>query len=285
MLTSEPNITLICLVTNIVFDTMSKPISLDEITSQERVIIEYFLNNGNKAAYPAKIERELSKNISRNWASRICRKFHKAGIMDYKKIKPPRQKNKTESYFLKEDIEAFKTIAFHFLNDKKGKRNLIRSEYANMMINSNLMDYIQENLGTHFERDDLDKLLTIIELSPTALRFGLFSSETESQIENQHYDKQKNKLKKVERSIPFIDEYYKQATNESALEALQLELLVGLLTDVSEVNISGRRPPKRIESKIETKIIFEDGAEQKFEAIRNIDINILPTNKKAKYKE
>jgi len=58
-------------------------------------------------AYPAKIEKDLRKEISRVWAAKICKKLEEREILDHENLLPPRQKNKTEHYFIRSDFQAF----------------------------------------------------------------------------------------------------------------------------------------------------------------------------------
>lgn len=61
-------------------------------------------------AYPAKIEKDLGKEISRVWAANICKKLEERGILDHENLLPPRQKNKTEHYYLRSDFLAFSKV-------------------------------------------------------------------------------------------------------------------------------------------------------------------------------
>ena len=61
-------------------------------------------------SYPAKIERDLSKGVTRGWAAKICADFESIGIFGHVMIRPPRQKHETEHYFLKSDLCAMRQV-------------------------------------------------------------------------------------------------------------------------------------------------------------------------------
>lgn len=102
----------------------------ERLTEKEFEVILYFIENesgwirgstkpiikickdGQKhfMAYPAKIEKDLRKEISRVWAANICKKLEEKGILDHENLLPPRQKNKTEHYYLRSDYHAFNKV-------------------------------------------------------------------------------------------------------------------------------------------------------------------------------
>ncbi|CAG1003470.1 MAG: hypothetical protein OIN86_16645 [Candidatus Methanoperedens sp.] len=102
----------------------------ERLTKKEFEVLLYFIDNesGSKRggsnpiiklckddkkhfmAYPAKIEKDLRKEISRVWAANICKKLEDRGILDHENLLPPRQKNKTEHYYLRSDFHAFSKI-------------------------------------------------------------------------------------------------------------------------------------------------------------------------------
>jgi len=102
-----------------------------KLTDKEWEILHYFIGNegyglevantGNIKgsddkdylpflSYPAKIERDLSKGVTRGWAAKICEGFESLGIFGHEMIRPPRQKHDTEHYFLKSDLATLRRV-------------------------------------------------------------------------------------------------------------------------------------------------------------------------------
>lgn len=92
----------------------------ERLTDKEfKVLLYFIMQQGSKPiiqickdgekhflSYPAKIEKDLRKEISRVWAANICKKFEEKRILGHEDIRPRRQKNLTEHYFLKSDYIA-----------------------------------------------------------------------------------------------------------------------------------------------------------------------------------
>lgn len=114
---------------------------LPHFTSKEKLILRHFILNGNNPRYPTKIEKELNGQIARQTSIDICKKFHEMGLFDYKMIKPPRTKNKTENYFLNNDINTFYKIAYTFLTstDFNEQKRFLRSTYVQDILNDNFI--------------------------------------------------------------------------------------------------------------------------------------------------
>ncbi len=102
-----------------------------KLTDKESEILQYFIGNegyspesANTAdikgsddtfyvpfiSYPAKIERDLGKDVTRGWAAKICADFEILGIFGHVMVRPPRQKHETEHYFLKRDLATLRQV-------------------------------------------------------------------------------------------------------------------------------------------------------------------------------
>lgn len=94
-----------------------------KLTDKEWEILLYFISNEGCGlegagyegyvpflAYPAKIERDLGKGVTRGWAAKICADFESLGIFSHQMIRPPRQKHETEHYFLKSDLATLRSV-------------------------------------------------------------------------------------------------------------------------------------------------------------------------------
>lgn len=139
-----------------------------KLTDKEWEILHYFIGNegygpegangkgikgsGDRGyepflSYPAKIERDLSKGVTRGWAAKICEDFECIGIFGHVMIRPPRQKHETEHYFLKSDLFTLRRvvglIASHI---KPGDRHWIFSyRYFRSFLNEALVrEILQE---------------------------------------------------------------------------------------------------------------------------------------------
>lgn len=102
-----------------------------KLTDKEWEILHYFIGNegyspesANTAdikgsddtsyvpfvSYPAKIERDLGKDVTRGWAAKICADFEIMGIFGHVMVRPPRQRHETEHYFLKRDLATLRQV-------------------------------------------------------------------------------------------------------------------------------------------------------------------------------
>lgn len=117
-----------------------------KLTKKEEIIFHQFLQIENYSAYPARIEKDLGKEyeycnvifindrgeeevrnekrikgnrISRATVSKICQKFEKMGILKHSMDKAPRQRFKTEYYYLDQSGEGFLKIVNVLLNSNR----------------------------------------------------------------------------------------------------------------------------------------------------------------------
>lgn len=132
-------------------------------SNKEKMLIMYFLNNDNKPTYPTKISKELKNKISRVWALEKCKELKQIGIMNFKKYKPPRQKNKTEWYYLRDDFKTFVLIAYNFLFSYNYSEQLrfIQTKFVQEKLNENFIRNIFYYNGIYIKAkypyDDLSK--------------------------------------------------------------------------------------------------------------------------------
>ena len=115
------------------------------LTEKERdILIQFLWQNTDYMANPSKIETDTKKSVTRAWAIKICKRFYKEGIFDYKKIKPRRYKYKTEHYYLRKDKKAFSKIFKLFLNSYHhlDSINFLQTPYSNSVINNSFVKEI-----------------------------------------------------------------------------------------------------------------------------------------------
>lgn len=110
-------------------------------------------------AYPAKVAKDFSKTvykkISKKWAGTVCSSLYEKGILNYEERKPPRQKNTTEHYFLKSDLESFRKITNYIVKDTESWecKNLFSKAYFQKNINENLIKEIMAEKKVEIGRD------------------------------------------------------------------------------------------------------------------------------------
>ena len=144
-----------------------------ELTEKELLVLTYFIENESAVmfnqkwtlnkpiileckdgkehflAYPTKIVNDLKakksyKTISKKWAIKVCTSLCEFGILDYEKLKAPRQKNPTEHYFLKSNLEAFREIT-RYIAENTGKwenKSLFSKAYFQQNINDSLIEEV-----------------------------------------------------------------------------------------------------------------------------------------------
>lgn len=166
-----------CLYTGLLLFTtcnnMVIRMKVKELTEKELLVLTYFIENESAAmsdldwelnkpiileckdekkhflAYPAKIVNDLKakksyKTISKKWAIEVCNALCKASILDYEELKAPRQKNPTEHYFLKSNLEAFRKVT-RYVNENAQeweKRFLFSKAYFQQNINDSLIEEV-----------------------------------------------------------------------------------------------------------------------------------------------
>lgn len=174
-----------------------------KLTEKQRVVLRYFIENesfyidrsetllykdtnptckdGKKhfLAYQTKVHKDLESNsdtVSKDWAGKVCKHFYQKEILDYKEIRPRGQKNKTEYYFLRHNIEAFKTVI---------KMLVVNYEYETRQQLFTL-SYFQINLTEPFIKNilnekkvEMTRLLDIWDWEPSEARilFNEFSAK------------------------------------------------------------------------------------------------------------
>ena len=124
--------------------------NIEDLTEKEHTVLTYFIENENDLlhsksfgmplknnitikeckdgdvhflAYAAKIEKDTKKKVSKVWVSKICKEFEAEGILDHESIRPPRQKNETEYYYIKSDYTALSKIVRALTESKISKND------------------------------------------------------------------------------------------------------------------------------------------------------------------
>ncbi|WP_135612940.1 hypothetical protein [Methanococcoides sp. AM1] len=110
-------------------------------------------------AYPAKVAKDfhkiIYKEISKKWAGTVCNSLYEKGILDYEEIKPPRQRNTTEHYFLKSNLEAFRTVANYITKNTEGWycKQLFSKAYFQQNISEQLVQEVMAEKKVEIGRD------------------------------------------------------------------------------------------------------------------------------------
>lgn len=89
-------------------------------------------------AYAKKIHNETHSRISNNWATKVCQKMVNLEIFDYEMILPPRQKNKTEHYFLRSDLISFRKIISLIVENEDSR--MLTYIFSNAYFQKNIND-------------------------------------------------------------------------------------------------------------------------------------------------
>jgi len=120
-------------------------------------------------------KRELKKLIRADLVEEITRS-------EYAAINPQRVKEIEKSkgpkpdyfYRLRTNLDAFKSLAKMFLKTDD-ELDFVHSRYAQEIIKKELIDYVPSHFKVFLNREDLKKCLIILQLSPSAIYFILFS--------------------------------------------------------------------------------------------------------------
>lgn len=78
-------------------------------TDKDAVIVSFLIENSNKPTHATGIAN-TSKKISKRWSGKRCKHLETIGILSHKMVKPARQKDKTEYYFIPKTITALSGI-------------------------------------------------------------------------------------------------------------------------------------------------------------------------------
>jgi hypothetical protein len=182
---------------------------IPKFTDKEKMIIMYFLENDNEPTYPSKISKSLKNRISKHWAIKLCRLFEKEGLMEYKQIKPPRQKNKTEWFYIKNDFNTFLRISYDFLfsNESIEKLKFIQTKYVQKLINENLIRIIFYYMGVYIKNRYSYNELSISDQNRYYKAYKKWCEENEGKCElflNGITKKESDKLRKKTPNIKII---------------------------------------------------------------------------------
>lgn len=121
-----------------------------ELTKKDRIIIDYFLENGNQPTHECGIERGVIvedksgrklRAVTKKHVGDRCRYLEKVGILKHVSKKPLRGAGyRTPHYFLNDDIEAFQILVDIYLKRENPMRMLIfmQSSYLDKAITKNI---------------------------------------------------------------------------------------------------------------------------------------------------
>lgn len=187
----------------------------ERLTEKEFKVLLYFIRQGYSKpiiqtckdgkkhfmAYPAKIEKDLKKEISRVWAANICKKLEEKGILDHEYFLPPRQKNKTEHYYLKNDYHAFKKVIKAIVNTTNSKDRVwtFNNNYFQENINESLVKTVLAEKNYEIRR-----ILDLWEWKPVEAQklFDEYFKEIEhSEIIESSSEENENKADSISRYI------------------------------------------------------------------------------------
>jgi hypothetical protein len=103
-------------------------------------------NKEHFLAYAKKIHNDTHSMISNVWAKKVCQKMVNLGVLDYEMIRPPRQKNDTEHYYLRSDPSSFRKVI----------RFVIENMYPNLWYIFS-QAYFQKNINESLIREILSE--------------------------------------------------------------------------------------------------------------------------------
>lgn len=123
------------LVLNYFIENESKVIQKQEKKKESAESIQSFL------AYPAKIESDLSGNVSRVTVGKTCKKLLKMGILNAKNDYSGSKGGKTEHYCLKSDLRTISVLLQLITNEYNipGRIKILSNQYFMSNINESLV--------------------------------------------------------------------------------------------------------------------------------------------------
>lgn len=156
------------------------------LSIKEKEIFSYFLKKGNpplnsNKIYGGLVEEgiKISKRTVKNTLDKYDQ-FNKEGEPALL-IKELDKFTGGTCYVIKEDLETFIELARNLLKSKFAHQ-FFQSEYSQYLLKDKIiMKYIEDNLNVKFDNDTSFKIHQIIKNSPSALYFGLFAKDLQSQ--------------------------------------------------------------------------------------------------------
>jgi len=120
-------------------------------------------------------KRELRKLIEAGFVEEITRSEY-AAINPHRVREIEKSKGPKPDYFyrLKTNLDAFKSLAKMFLKTEE-ELAFIHSRYAQEISAKEILSYVQDRFKVFLNEDDLRNVLKVVQLSPSALHFVLFS--------------------------------------------------------------------------------------------------------------
>lgn len=110
-------------------------------SKKTKLVLDWFLRHPDYKAYAAQIERDMQNKVSRVAISTICQDLYHRNVLAYDKIRPPRQKNTTEHYYLPRNKQALTNLlqAIVESGDDQWLWSFISTEYAQSCLTTSLV--------------------------------------------------------------------------------------------------------------------------------------------------
>lgn len=144
----------------------------NNLSEKEWLVLNYFIKNESKViqkrgkkkdsaespqpflVYPAKIESDLSGNVSRVTAGKTCKKLLKMGILNAKDNYTGSKGGKSEHYFLKSDLRTIRVL-LQLITDEyslPGRINILSNQYFMYYINESLVKEVLSDKNVALSR-------------------------------------------------------------------------------------------------------------------------------------
>lgn len=158
-------------------------------------------------AYAKKIHNDTHSRISNRWAAEVCQKMINLGVFDNEMIRPPRQKNDTEHYYLRSDLSSFRKII----------RLIVENENPSVLVYLFSKVYFQKNINESLIREifseknvEIRRSIDLWNWSPSEAKVifeKYFSKSPDKKLSFNEYIEEmlKYKYTKEKNQLPFFE--------------------------------------------------------------------------------
>lgn len=135
-----------------------------DLTDKDKSILMFLIENDNKPTHATGIAKK-SGNVSKAWSQERCHILGKKSVLSHVMIKPARQKNKTEHYFIASTIAALDVLLDAFKSDHDAQNALTQFQPYRSLIpeivrefKSLMPSYIDERVFHSFSTQYEEKM-------------------------------------------------------------------------------------------------------------------------------
>lgn len=180
-------------------------------------------------------------------------------------LRTPRKPRRLDRYRLQRKFSNFLHLARYFLPGAYRFR-FLASRFAVQMITTGLASYLEERFRLKLPAEDVEAIVNLLSISPTALVFALSSS--------QHYV-----MSEREMNEKFIPDGEREELREAARARFETDLSIRAITDSLHEEFSNLLAARHVRAYLAKIHLKASTLQHPLFSLRGYDLNTLPSEK------